>query len=305
VRFSFLTFFLLVLVASRTASSQPLIIEAYGDSVMAGFAVLENFSKPAGQVRQLHRKLVRTKILSKLHLVDIENKTAQHAHSEYAFPYVIAQKLKARGREVYIINQAVTGARTKDLSGQVVGNAGQKGEKVIAFFMMGHNDLCRGDDEGAFSLPVAVRNYQQALIRWDLSHTNATAFLVPIADIPRVYRTLDGFHWASNATPNQSMTCRESWTNRFPFCKHFSNLYFSGNLERVVGSQRRDLNGQLGQLGTHMTANSRRGNRFIYLDGALDGEYIPDQFAVDCFHLSTRGQFALAEAVYRLIDAQI
>ena len=169
---------------------------------------------------------------------------------------------------------------------------------VVAFYFLGHNDLCTNEDTPETFGERYQNTMREALQEWDRRHQKSVVYLMPIGEISRVYETLDGYVWRKTAAG--SFSCQDSWMNYFPYCRSYYQKHVEKTLRSELEPKITQMNASLSRLALELTGQSS-GNRFYYLEGINQGPYRPKDFAVDCFHLSSNGQKVIAEAVYHAI----
>ncbi len=283
--------FALALFAAPSLSAQQ-ILEAYGDSITAGFMSRTNVThapplKEMGELISDLAMFLMTKDRSYI---------AKHHAPELAWPALLGQRLDAMGA-MRVANQAVSGAHSWDMLGQVRGLK-MTAEPVRAFFFIGHNDICNNlsdpkDIGSAFSYEVGT-----ALEEWDRRHTGSVAYLIPIGRIHKVYETLFNYVWHKGTQKDYS--CVDSWTKFFPYCpSHYAKAKL-GTLNAYMEPRLDAMNDGLDRLASEWSQKSTK-NNFHYLKDAHDVSYDADLFAVDCFHLSATGQEAIADRLEKML----
>lgn len=274
----------------ETQSSPPLTVEAYGDSITAGFLSYTDVTAPPGieEVGRIFNDLFQ--------YIAFKNpaRLPRHHSPQLAWPKVLADMLGARGERVQVRNFAKSGDHVYDLTAQI-GRAPEVTSPAAAFFFIGHNDMCKDggtpDEVAAFF----VKHYEKALSDWDKKHAGATAYVMPMGDIYRVFKALQGVVWQKNATGN--LTCETSWLRYFPYCPAHAHRLQDGTLQQFIEPKLSAINRALVDLVEKLKL-SKRGNRYVFLDKVLTRPYEPDYFAIDCYHLSARGQREVATDVF-------
>jgi lysophospholipase L1-like esterase len=290
-----LSFFLI------NAAATALSLETYGDSVTIGFNAGTFIPTDFDDAKRERRELIFYALFKRVPLLKHkawQNFEEQHA-PELAWPARVAERFAERGERVQLLNRAVSGARVFNLASQIVGPQNFQ-EKVLAFFFIGNNDLCEDKKQPPYHPQTFFNTYDQTLAIWDRAHVNATAYLIPMGDIPRIYRTLERQPWSEKRT-GKILTCTHVWRKFLPECKYYTRLHEYGTLDQTITPLRNQLNSLLPILADRRNQMSRRGNRYIYLAGTLDAPYTADDFAMDCFHLSAIGQDKLGDLIFSRI----
>jgi lysophospholipase L1-like esterase len=270
-------------------------IETYGDSITAGFLSHTDVTR-APTLTQM------SEIISDLamFLMDKEKNrdyVAKEHAPELAWPSVLSKKIDPAG-PVQLYNYAVSSSRTWEMEGQVKANRITAGD-TRAFFFIGHNDLCNNMDAPANIGKEFGAQFSRAIAAWDATHKNSIAYLIPVADIHRVYEALDGYVWYKGG--KRDYTCVDSWTKFFPYCPSHYKKRQAGTLDAYMKPRLAAMNGALDDLANEWTKKSTS-NKFAYLKDAHDTAYEKELFAVDCFHLSARGQTMVANRVLQLVN---
>lgn len=285
---------LVTLLFITNTKSEALPIEAYGDSVTAGFLSGTDVTEapPLKTISRIFSDMVMFKLSGDAkHLIP-------HHRKDLAWPAHLARlqiKDPAAPEQITVINAAVSGAKTQDLLGQVRA-ARDLAVTSQSFFFVGHNDLCNNPTEPEALAKQFIEWYEAALTEWDTRHENATAYVIPIADISQVYRVLKGYAWYEG--DKATYTCEDSWNKFFPYCTSHHKKALAGTLEAYLAPRLTAMNGALRKLAEKWDGQSGK-NRFRYLTDAPNVAFKPEFFAVDCYHLSDRGQQTLAQEVFK------
>lgn len=268
-------------------------IETYGDSLTAGFMSSTDVTNAPPLVEM-------SGIVSDLAMFFVTKDVAylrDHHAPELAWPSLLAKKLGGN-TPLPLENQAVSGARAWSLVNQVrarpAGNAPSR-----AFFFIGHNDLCNNNDTPQTVADVFKGEVNAALEEWNKTHSGSIAYIVPVGQIAEVYKVLNGYVWRKGGSKDYS--CVDSWTKLFPYCVSHFQKHKAGTLDAYLKPRRDGMNRVLGELAQEWTQRAT-GNRFEYLEDAHAMQYVPEFFAVDCFHLSPRGQQTVADRVEELLE---
>ncbi len=270
-------------------------IEVYGDSISAGFLSHTDVTN-APSLTQMSETISNLAMF----LMDKEKNRSyvdkEHA-PDLAWPKVLSDKIEPAG-PVDLYNYAVSSSRTWQMAGQVKGNPHTSGE-TRAFFFIGHNDLCNNMDTPDNIGNEFGNEFSQALALWDATHKDSVAYLIPVADIHRVYEALDGYVWHRGGKRDYS--CVDSWTKFFPYCPSHYKKHKAGTLGSYMKPRLAAMNGVLDNL-ANLWSKKSSSNKFAYLKDAHDTAYQKEFFAVDCFHLSARGQSMVADRVLQLVN---
>ena len=277
---------LLQSLLASTGLAQDITIETYGDSLTAGFLSGTNVTAapPLDVLSKIWSDLVMFKMSGDRKYL------APHHRADLAWPAQLAKSWKTGGINVSVKNYAVSEDRTKDLLQQLKG--ARPTEHAASFFFIGHNDLCDNNDSPEAIGAQFAKEYGAALKAWDEKNHGATAYLVPVGDIYRVYKLLEGVVWHNRS--GRSYRCDDSWTKFFPYCTSYYKMLKAGTLEETLAPRINAMNAALENLAKDWTKNSKR-NRFKSITNMQAKPYEKDYFAVDCFHLSDVGQAAIAE----------
>src|SRR5688572_18811663 len=126
------------LTLGSTAMAADLRMETYGDSLTAGFlshtSVLD--APPLTQIEKIMSSLALFKITKNISHLE------KHETRSFAWPALVGKSLS---EDLELVNLAVSGAKSPELLKQVT-KAGETKTKTIAFFFIGHNDLCHYHD---------------------------------------------------------------------------------------------------------------------------------------------------------------
>lgn len=261
-------------------------LEAYGDSVTAGFFSHTSAANPPGLLGLLSlsarlamaRSPERRDIFEGLHSPAL------------AWPAVLAESLYG-GVDYQLHNVAVSGAQTSNLLGQVE-NAPASEEPVEALFFIGHNDLCERTDTPEEYGDEFEKHMSAGLKRWDEKHARSDAYLVPVADIHRVYEALAPI---GQGEGRGAFTCFNSWERFFPYCPFYARRQRAGTLKEYLEPRIQEANRRLVKIADAW--RSEKGNSLRALKDVQSDDYVREYFAADCFHLSEAGQKAIADRI--------
>lgn len=276
--------------AGAWAGTDP-VLETYGDSLTAGFLSHTDVTHPP-PLRTV------SSTLSDLAMFKVTNNRKyiepHHAPTQ-AWPAVVARKLAEKGTKLLVDNRAVSGARLHEVMGQV-GGVKEERQETIAFFFAGHNDLCDNEDD-----PEAIAAYFTARLRnivdaWAVKHRNSTAYLLPVADIHRVYSTLNRLAWFKGSQHNY--TCNDSWEKLFPYCLSNARRLKAGTLDAYLVPRIEAVNRAIRKAADELTKTVGSNRvRFLDLTQEMAKPFEPGFFAIDCYHLSAEGQRLVGEKV--------
>lgn len=279
-----------LLIASR-ALARELIFETYGDSLTAGFLANTN-------VADSHSlQEISTIITDLLQFALTKNRKylKPHHDSQSAWPNLVAERLRASGTPVSIRDFAFSGAHTSDLAAEVK-MAPETKDAVLAFFFVGSNDLCPNTSKVDISSVQFYDQYRKALEYWDSHHQNSDGYLISLADIWQVYEVLSNFRWYEGS--DGTFRCEDSWTKLFPFCPAYAKLFREKRLRTYLEPRIRDMNEALASLTSYWNEATKNGNRYYHLHQSDQLVLKPEYFAIDCYHLSRKGQQYIADLVY-------
>jgi hypothetical protein len=255
------------------ASSQK-VLEAYGDSLTAGFLADTN-------VTQAPSLPIISELISDLATYVI-TQDPTHIHrfeaKQLAWPSILAEKLaRVTGIEMAVENYGVVRAESKNLM-QQVSSAPLHSRERIAYFFMGHNDIVH--TESYDQMVAAFLNaYRSALEEWDKRHEHSIAYLIPVGNIPRVFEVLRGYIWYGKEK-SARYTCEDSWERFFPYARKLSQLHREGTLKKVFVPVLERMNEELERLGREvLSSHSSNRVRFVQYDKGID--FVPGYFAID------------------------
>lgn len=264
-------------------------IETYGDSISAGFMAGMSVTAPPPL------KTI-SKAISDMAMFLITDKPdyIQNLHApQAAWPAQLVGILKQSGVDAVLQNHAISGTESWALSGQVVDGAGAKTD---AYFFVGPNDFCENGDSADALAKKYEQNVDSTLAKWDASHDQSQAFLVPVPRVDQVYATLKGFVWYRGA--KSAYKCEDSWRKFFPYCPSYNKMLKEGTLEAHIKPRVEAMNVALDRLALKWGKASQK-NTFRYLPHVHDVSFRPEYFSVDCYHLSPFGQSEMAKAIYK------
>ncbi len=271
-------------------SLQAQVMETFGDSVTAGTlsktAVTETTYKSIQAIRS---------DLAKYVMLGKESYLTKYGSHENAWPAKL-QQLIGVGNVNELHNYAVPRAVTADLLKHVKG-ASKTTHETMAFFFMGHNDICDSGLTPEQQAEKFVREYKTALLEWDKSRENSVAYIMDVGELHEMISTLNGYVWQKDT--DKSYTCNDTWENFIPFCPAYSKLAKANKINEVVGKQIAAMNGSIDALIQDLNKSGVK-NTFKHVK--FWDTFHPEYSASDCFHLSQKGQQSLAEHVYKAIN---
>ncbi len=287
----FLSCVVIALASANVWAAADPVLETYGDSLTAGFLSNTDVTKPPTLkiVGQTVSDLAMFKVTHNKKYLD------PHHAPEVAWPAIVSQVLAKKGVKVGVDNRAVSGARLHEVMGQV---EGVKGERVdtTAFFFAGHNDLCDNESD-----PEAIATYfasqlKDILLAWNDRHTKSTAYVLPVADIHRVYHTLNHLAWFQGT--QGKYTCNDSWEKLFPYCLSNARKLKAGTLDQYLVPRIEAVNRAIRKVADDLKtlAGSNR-VKFLEVTEQFAKPFVKEYFAVDCYHLSAAGQKMMGEKI--------
>lgn len=287
-----------LLFLHSTAFSQTIILEAFGDSITAGLLSYTN----ATHNNDLE---VVSNILSELVMFKLTKNRdylVNHEKHELAWPQLLANRLTKPDVNFETRNYALSGARSDLLPEEVEhAKAVKEDETAIAFFFIGHNDLCHNNGSEEELAADYMLNFNKAVETWDKRHKGAKAFFVSIAEINRIYPLLDNQTWYQSGKGRYS--CNDSWEKLFPYCLSFYRKYQKGTLNDYLVPRVEAINKSLEQMAGEWKAKSNR-NQYFHIQMDSKADFKNNFFAVDCYHLSQEGQSFVSEQVFNAIGWQ-
>ncbi len=284
-------YFFTGLVLLQTLSlAQNIVIETYGDSITAGLLSYTNITQK-NELSEVSRILSDFAMFK---LTKNRDFLIKHEKTEIAWPTLLANHLKTDLVDYEIRNYALSGARSDSMLEEVKKAALPKDE-VIAFFFIGHNDLCHNKGSEEDLARDFSRNLKEALIEWDQKHFGARAYLISLAEIQHLYSTLSGVTWYEGSKGKYK--CEDNWENLFPYCPSFFKKYKQGTLDEYIQPRLRAVNSELDKLSEEFKSSSRR-NQYFRLGMAEGSTFRKEYFAIDCYHLSQEGQQFVADQIF-------
>jgi lysophospholipase L1-like esterase len=283
---------------SSFAFSQTIVMETYGDSITAGLFDYTNITEN----NELSYVSAILSDLSSFKLTKDRTFLKKHEQSEFSWPTYLTSRLKDSETQFEIRNFALSGAKSDGLMEEVTNAPKPEANRnVIAFFFIGHNDLCHHKGSVENLGQEYLTNVQTAIEEWDKKHQDARAYLVSVAEVQNIYPILDEFVWHDG--PRARYRCNENWKHFFPYCPAFYNRHKQGTLNSYVAPRLEAVNGSLDKIVETMKRSSGR-NQYFRVNKSSGTELKKEYFAVDCYHLSRNGQDFLAEQIYEAIKWQ-
>lgn len=278
---------------SVSSNAEALQIEAYGDSLTAGFLSGTQVTSPP-PLQDISDIL--TDMATSFRLKD-RSGLARHHYPKLAWPQQVVNDLRAKGVDAQLRNYAVSGSRSYDLLAQIKKNT-QSG-KTVAFFFIGHNDLCdqyNSTSDMTFNYKLGVKD---ALKEWARRHKNSEAFILPVGKVDEVFSLLAGYKWKRGK--NHDFTCDQNWERNFPYCRAHFKKYKAGTLDAFLKERIRGLNDTLRDIVDELAKEDTK-NSYVLLKDTHGVSYGKEHFAIDCYHLSSEGQESLAGRVLAEAD---
>jgi hypothetical protein len=271
---------------SRGLAAPGYRFESYGDSLTAGFLSDANLTSPP-PLKQV------SKIISDLAMFLLTQKpeyTEPHHARAKAWPNQLADLLRKDGTAVDLVNNAVSGSASWDLSSQLVAS----GSDSTAFFFSGHNDICENTEPVADLADRFERSFEEAISRWDAGHMGSKAVVLPVSRIDRVFATLKGHVWFKSQAANYR--CEDCWKKFFPYCPSFYRMHKDGTLRDFIEPRVEAMNAALERVVDKWNRTSKA-NAFYFLKDVHEVAFRPDYFSIDCYHLGSYGQSELGLSV--------
>ncbi len=283
--------------AVQSTAAQVTLIEAYGDSLTEGLFSQTSLTKP-------DRKEVADALrdFSLFYLTKEKKYIVPYLRHDLSWVSHLATRLgKSYGlsKPVPVKNFAVAGSQAVDLVKQVARPIPEY-NPTVAFFLIGHNDLC--DIVGTEWEYVAKfrREYLDALKIWDRTHQDSTAILLPMLPVHYAYERMLDYVWLQEK--NEKLTCMSLW-RLFGYCPKFNVMAKNGTMKANISPMENALNNELKFIASEMTYTTFTGNRFVTVDPNLFQKPMsgPEFFGFDCYHPSNAGQQAVSSAVYNTL----
>lgn len=280
------------------AFSQGAVIEAFGDSLTAGLLNYTNAThqNELGTVSNILSDLAMFK------LTKDRGYLKKHEKGSLAWPQLLANHLKTSEVSFEVRNYGISGAKSEVLYDEVTHALPVSPDtQTIAFFFIGHNDLCHNKGSEDDLSTEYGSNVNRALEAWDQTHRGAKAFLVSIAEVHRIYPLLDGQTWFEGEKGRYR--CNESWDKLFPYCPAFYKKFKQGKLDDYLAPRVEVVNKKLEDLSRDWRSKSVR-NQYFHIQMAPGADFRKHFFAVDCYHLSQEGQAFVSEQIFNAIGWQ-
>lgn len=274
-------------------NAATLHVEAYGDSLTAGFLAGTSVTSPPPltEVSKMMSDMTSFKLADR-------TKLDKHHYPQLAWPQQVVNELKARGNpDIQLHNYAVSGSRSYHMGSQI--RANKVADSSVAFFFIGHNDLCDDYPTKEDMVDTYISYVEDSLKQWGKSHKNSEAYVLPVGKVDEVYKLLAGYTWKKTAS--HDFTCDQNWERNFPYCRANFKRYKAATLDKYLKERITLMNTALEKLVlSQQKADSQ--NRYVYLTDTHNASYQKEHFAVDCFHLSEKGDADLASRVVSGID---
>lgn len=274
------------------AVAEPLKLEAFGDSLTAGF--LSDTSlvnpKPFSELGPLLQELAFGFIQKDRSILK------KYEANEKAWPHLLSKLLERNGIEVSEVkNLAISGSRSSGILDQVR-SEGKVTQPAWAFFFVGHNDLCHVKGEESELVAGYQNHLEKALLEWENNHNNSVVFLIPTGPIHQLYPVLENTPWTSSSS--KVFQCQDAWMKYFPYCPSFYIRYKRGELESYLRPRGEALNRTLENMAEVAQKQTQKNNRYFYLESGWPLPLRPEYFALDCYHIAEAGQKVFAQNVY-------
>lgn len=284
-------FFVVSLLWGSLAFSQSVTLEAYGDSLTAGFLADTSLINPPPL-----EKL--SKMLEELAFAFIQKDRSamkKFESNENAWPHYLSESLKREGIDVAeVANLAVSGSKSAEIIHQVK-QRGKSSAPSWAFFFVGHNDLCHVMGDEAAVADQFRNHLNESLAEWEKNHEGSTAYLIPAGPIYKLYPVLDNYEWFQSE--QKTFKCQDAWTKYFPYCVHFYQRYKRGDLESYLKPRTEAVNAVVIDLVKEWDKKSAGRNRYKYIADPWPMPLEPKLFAMDCYHQADPGQRIFADNV--------
>lgn len=269
------------------------VLEAYGDSLTHGF--LTNSYIEMSSPDEV--KTILTNLVTYFFTKDGKHR-AKFVHPELAWPAYFSKLFEQDyGERIEVFNYAISGATARGMLNQVL-RAPRRDALKVGFFFIGHNDLCANKLPPQQLADTYIREVEAAIALWDAKNQGAVGFLIPVAEVHRVYETLRDYVWYTGALGEYK--CENSWRIYFPYCVPNYKLAAKGRLTEYLEPRISAMNSQLDQLASRWNDRSER-NRYRYIREVQHLDMQPRHFAVDCYHLSSTGQEEFANLLYEAV----
>lgn len=272
------------------------VAEAYGDSLTAGFLAHTSLTSPPPRPEL-------SRLLEELAFGFIQKDREvlkSFESNESAWPYFLVGRLKESGVLIdETINLAVSGSKSAGIPQQVALRKEVK-EPVIAFFFVGHNDLCHVKGSEEELVAQFSKHLEESLLVWSKNHRNSIVFIIPTGPIQKLYPALEDHIWFESE--KKTFRCQDAWMKYFPYCPSFYVRHRRGELEAYLEKRGAALNESLKDLVNEKTRTDASRNRYFYLEAQWPLPLKPDYFAVDCYHIAEMGQRLFAQNLFDAIQ---
>ena len=295
MQFLVLGLFFLFPCSSR---AQTIILEAFGDSLTAGLLAHTNTTH--------HNELSDVSIilsdLTMFKLTKDRSYLLKHERPQSAWPQVLANLLSTKETQFEVRNYGLSGAQSNTLETQVIqAKAVSEAEPNIAFFFIGHNDLCHNTGSQEMLVSDYSTNFNKAISEWDRRHKGSKAYFMSIAEINRIYPLLDNHVWYEG--DKGRYRCNENWERLFPYCISHYKKFQEKTLDSYLVPRIEAINHYLFAMAEEWKKKSTR-NQYFHIEMDSRAEFKKNYFAVDCYHLSKDGQAFVTDQIIKQISWQ-
>lgn len=288
----------LLLLFPSSSHAKTIILEAFGDSLTAGLLAHTNVTH--------HNELSDVSvILSDLTMFKLTNDRSyllKHERPQSAWPQRLANLLATKETQFEVRNYGLSGAKSTTLEIQVnQAKAVSETDPTIAFFFIGHNDLCHSTISQEMLVSDYSANFNKAISEWDRRHKGSKAYFMSLAEINRIYPLLDNHVWYEGNKGRYR--CNENWESLFPYCISHYKKFQEKTLDSYLAPRIEAINDALFAMAEEWKKRSTR-NQYFHIEMDSRVEFKKNFFAVDCYHLSQNGQAFVTDQIIKQISWQ-
>ena len=288
----------LLLLFPCSSRAQTIILEAFGDSLTAGLLAHTNTTHH----NELSDVSVILSDLTMFKLTKDRSYLLKHERPQSAWPQVLANLLSTKKTQFEVRNYGLSGARSDTLESQVnQAKAVSEADPTIAFFFIGHNDLCHNTESPEMLVSDYSTNFNKAISEWDRRHKGSKAYFMSIAEINRIYPLLDNHVWYEG--DKGRYRCNENWERLFPYCISHYKKFQEKTLDSYLVPRIEAINHSLFAMAEEWKKKSTR-NQYFHIEMDSRAEFKKNYFAVDCYHLSKDGQAFVTDQIIKQISWQ-
>lgn len=266
-------------LALNAQAAKPKLMAAMGDSITAG----ANANVPGPNKRN--------KIDNKTTLSwSAGNKINSHF-------MILKEKLQANGESLEVMNAAVSGSKTGDLTAQAkkivsAANSGKYDSLAYVTVLIGANDICHSNSEDSIPLDSMYKNLYAALSTLN-SIKQQEPVRVLVSDLPRIPDL--GTEEMQNATV-LGVPCGVVHSQAFGRCKVMTSWKGEeGHMSKLAVLE--EVNSSL-EAAVLEGQKKFKNLKLEFVRSLTKLPLKPNFMAGDCFHPSTKGQTQISEQLW-------